>query len=143
MPELANNNKPLWKSLLGKILKSRLCFSLAVLFVLVLQNIITTPDFFRITITNGLVSGYLPNILDQVSCLVIVTLGMTLIAAVAGGQDISVGAIMPSLPAFAALCSTARNTEAKFFITRTRWLCLSEFLAAPCAALLTASWWLF
>jgi len=87
-------------SMLRKLLKSRLFFSLALLFILILQNIITTPDFFKITITNGLISGYIPNILDQASTLVIVTLGMTLVTAVAGGQDISVGSMM----AIAASC---------------------------------------
>jgi simple sugar transport system permease protein len=88
------------KTFFNKVLKSRILFSLALLFVLMIQNILTTPDFFKITITNGLVSGYIPNILDQASTLVIVTLGMTLVTAVSGGQDISVGAIM----AIAASC---------------------------------------
>jgi len=85
---------------LNRIRKSQLLFSIALLFILMIQNILTTPDFFTITITNGLVSGYIPNILDQASTLVIVTLGMTLVTAVSGGQDISVGAIM----AIAASC---------------------------------------
>jgi len=83
-----------------KFRKSPLLFSLALLLIIMIQNIFTTPDFFKITITNGLVSGYIPNILDQASTLVIVTLGMTLVTAVSGGQDISVGAIM----AIAASC---------------------------------------
>jgi simple sugar transport system permease protein len=115
VPDLTNNNHPLWKSLLDKILKSRLSFSLAVLLVLTLQNIITTPDFFRITITNGLVSGYIPNILDQGSCLVIVTLGMTLITAVAGGQDISVGAIMAIAASFCGVMLNGPEYRSEVF----------------------------
>jgi galactofuranose transport system permease protein len=87
-------------SFIKKLLKNPLMFSIALLFILMIQNVITTPDFFNITITNGLISGYIPNILDQASTLVIVTLGMTLVTAVSGGQDISVGAIM----AIAASC---------------------------------------
>jgi len=82
------------------VLKNRLTLPLTVLFIVVVQNILTTPTFFDISITNGLLSGYIPNILDQASMLVIVTLGMTLVTAVSGGQDISVGAIM----AIAASC---------------------------------------
>lgn len=84
-----------------RLLNSRLTFSLVVLLLVVVQNIITTPTFFDITITNGLISGYIPNILDEASLLVIVTLGMTLVIAASGGVDISVGAIM----AIAASCS--------------------------------------
>jgi len=87
-------------SLFKKLIKNPLMFSITLLVILMVQNIITTPDFFNITITNGIISGYIPNILDQASTLVIVTLGMTLVTAVSGGQDISVGAIM----AIAASC---------------------------------------
>jgi simple sugar transport system permease protein len=68
-----------------------------------LQNIITTPTFFNISITNGLLSGYIPIIFDEASKLVIVTLGMTLVTAVSGGQDISVGSIMAISAAFCGL----------------------------------------
>jgi len=96
---LAAAQKPLYK----RILENRLTFSLTLLFIIMLQNIITTPAFFHISITNGLLSGYIPIILDQASRLVIVTLGMTLITAVSGGQDISVGSIMAISAAFCGL----------------------------------------
>jgi simple sugar transport system permease protein len=86
-----------------RLLKSPILFSLALLFILMIQNILTTPDFFHIKIDNGLISGYIPNILDQASTLVIVTLGMTLVTAVSGGQDISVGAIMAIAASFCGL----------------------------------------
>jgi len=97
MPELAvKQQTPIYK----RILENRLAFSLALLLIIILQNIITTPSFFHMSITNGLLSGYIPIILDQASRLVIVTLGMTLVTAVSGGQDISVGAIMAISAAF-------------------------------------------
>jgi len=99
MADLPGFSQPFFK----RILTHRLTFSLTILFVLILQNIITTPNFFEITITNGLISGYIPNILDQASTLVIITLGMTLVTAVAGGQDISVGAIMAIAASFCGL----------------------------------------
>jgi len=105
MPDLEINSKPLVKGngFLKKIFENRLTFSLTLLFLIMLQNIITTPNFFYMSITNGLLSGYIPIILDQASRLVIVTLGMTLITAVSGGQDISVGAIMAISAAFCGL----------------------------------------
>jgi simple sugar transport system permease protein len=105
MPELKSNNFSLMNSgtFFKGFMKNRSIFSLAVLFILVLQNILTTPNFFNISITNGLISGYIPNILDQGSALVIVTLGMTLVTAVSGGQDISVGSIMAIAASFCGL----------------------------------------
>ena len=99
MPDLMESSKPLFR----KILENRLTFSLTLLFLIMLQNIITTPTFFNISVTNGLLTGYIPIILDEASKLVIVTLGMTLVTAVAGGQDISVGAIMAISAAFCGL----------------------------------------
>lgn len=98
-----------------KLLKNRLSFPLAVLLIVVLQNIITTPTFFTISITNGLLSGYIPNILDEASCLVIVTLGMTLITAVSGGQDISVGAIMAIAASFCGLLLNGPEYRTEIF----------------------------
>ncbi len=91
--------KPLARSLLH----SRLTFSLVILLIVVVQNIITTPTFFNISITNGLINGYIPDILDEASLLVIVTMGMTLVIAATGGVDISVGAIMAIAASFCGL----------------------------------------
>ena len=89
--------------IIKKVITNRLTFSLALLFLIMLQNVITTPTFFQMSITNGLLSGYIPIILDQASKLVIVALGMTLVTAVSGGQDISVGSIMAISAAFCGL----------------------------------------
>ena len=98
-----------------KILGSRIIFSLALLLIIMLQNIITTPTFFHISITNGLLSGYIPIILDQASKLVIVTLGMTLVTAVSGGQDISVGSIMAISAAFCGLLLNGPEYRTEIF----------------------------
>ncbi len=95
--------KPSSMPLVKRIFGSRLTFSVVVLLVVLVQNIITTPSFFNITITNGLLSGYIPNILDEASELIIVTLGMTLVTAASGGQDISAGAIMAIAASFCGL----------------------------------------
>lgn len=98
-----NSIKPALLQLGRRVLGSRFTFPLAVLLIVVVQNIITTPTFFNISITNGLLSGYIPNILDEASELVIITLGMTLVTAAAGGQDISVGAMMAISASFCGL----------------------------------------
>jgi simple sugar transport system permease protein len=67
------------------------------LLLIFLFNLITNPGFFRILITvnnagNTVLSGNLMSILDNASELAILALGMTLVTAASGGQDISVGA---------------------------------------------------
>lgn len=106
MPDLKGSDNLLKhraKPLYERVFKNRLTFSLVVLLLVVVQNIITTPTFFNISITNGLLSGYIPNILDEASELVIVTLGMTLVTAASGGQDISVGSTMVIAASFCGL----------------------------------------
>lgn len=95
--------KPAVQKFFKNIGSSRLTFSIAVLLIVVIQNILTTPSFFKISITNGLISGYIPTILDEASELVIVTLGMTLVIAASGGTDISVGSIMAIAASFCGL----------------------------------------
>ena len=55
---------------------------------------IKTPDFFNITIRNGVLYGYVIDVINRASELVILAVGMTLVTAASGGQDISVGAVM-------------------------------------------------
>lgn len=70
---------------------------LAALVVLALFNLIMDPSFFKITIGannlgHNVLSGNLITILDNGSELAILAIGMTLVTAASGGQDISVGA---------------------------------------------------
>jgi simple sugar transport system permease protein len=67
------------------------------LALIFLFNLITNPGFFRIATTvnnagNTVLAGNLISILDNASELAILALGMTLVTAASGGQDISVGA---------------------------------------------------
>ncbi|MDR0707223.1 MAG: ABC transporter permease [Treponema sp.] len=67
------------------------------LLLIFLFNLITNPGFFRIATTvnnagNTVLSGNVISILDNASELAILALGMTLVTAASGGQDISVGA---------------------------------------------------
>ena len=70
---------------------------IAALLLLAVFNLIADPSFYKITLDvnssgNHVLSGYLVTILDYGSELAILAIGMTLVTAASGGQDISVGA---------------------------------------------------
>lgn len=78
----------------SRIVHARLFMPMICLLVVLLVNVIQTPDFFRISINNGVLYGYLIDIINRGSELVILAVGMTLVTSASGGQDISVGAVM-------------------------------------------------
>ena len=85
--------------LLTKLMRNQIFIPLAALLLLVIVNLIAGPSFFKITLGennagNMILSGYPITILDFGSELAILALGMTLVTAASGGQDISVGAAM-------------------------------------------------
>ena len=80
-----------------RIVKNQCFIPLIALLVLVIFNLIADPGFFKITLGNdnagnAVLSGFLITILDSGSELAILAIGMTLVTAACGGQDISVGA---------------------------------------------------
>lgn len=82
---------------LAGLLRHQIVIPLAALLLLALFNLIADPSFFKITLGtnsagNPVLSGYLISILDYGSELAILAIGMTLVTAASGGQDISVGA---------------------------------------------------
>ena len=79
----------------------RLFMPLVCLLVVLLVNVITTPGFFKISVNNGVLYGYIIDVVNRASELVVLAVGMTLVTAASGGQDISVGAVMTVA---AALC---------------------------------------
>ena len=77
---------------------SQLIVPLLSILLLVVFNLIRDPSFFSIEITtnnlgNTVLSGNLISIFNGASELAILAMGMTLVTAAAGGQDISVGAL--------------------------------------------------
>ena len=84
-----------------KITSMRLFMPIVCLLAVLLVNVITTPGFFKISVNNGVLYGYIVDVINRASELVILAVGMTLVTAASGGQDISVGAIMAVA---AALC---------------------------------------
>jgi simple sugar transport system permease protein len=88
------NKKSGKKFSLKKLTEHRLFLPMVCLAVVLLINVIKTPNFFEISIKNNVLYGYLVDILNRGSELVILAIGMTLVTAASGGQDISVGAVM-------------------------------------------------
>ena len=79
------------------VFNKQLLIPLAAIVALAIFNLAVDPSFFKITLgTNSagdpVLSGYLITILDYGSELAILAIGMTLVTAASGGQDISVGA---------------------------------------------------
>ncbi|MFR3031583.1 MAG: ABC transporter permease [Blautia sp.] len=88
-------------SMVKKITGSRLFMPIMCLIVVLLVNVIKTPSFFQISMNNGVLYGYIIDVINRASELVILAVGMTLVTAASGGQDISVGA---SMAGAAAVC---------------------------------------
>ncbi len=77
---------------------SQLLIPLIAILLLVIFNLIRDPSFFSVGLTTNnrgdpVLQGNLISILNGASELVILSLGMTLVTAASGGQDISVGAL--------------------------------------------------
>ena len=81
-------------TLLKKALKSQLALPIVALVVMLIINVIITPTFFKISIQNGVLYGFIIDILNRSCELIILAVGMTLVVASSRGTDISVGAIM-------------------------------------------------
>ena len=80
-------------ALWNKARKSQLLLPITALIIMLIVNAIITPGFFRISIQNGVLYGFLIDILNRSSELIILAVGMTFVAASSRGTDISVGTI--------------------------------------------------
>ena len=83
--------------MIQKIFRRQIFIPIAALLILAIFNLIADPSFYKITLGynsagNPVLFGYLITILDYGSELAILAIGMTLVTAASGGQDISVGA---------------------------------------------------
>ena len=81
----------------SKLIRNQIFIPIAALLLLAVFNLIADPSFYKITLGynsagDPVLSGYLMTILDYGSELAILAIGMTLVTAASGGQDISVGA---------------------------------------------------
>ncbi len=76
------------------IVRMQLFLPIFALCLMLLVNVIVTPSFFNISIKNGVLYGYIVDIVNRSSELIILAVGMTLVVAASKGTDISVGAVM-------------------------------------------------
>ena len=87
------------ESLFRRLVRQQLFIPFAALALLVIFNLVADPSFFAVSVKenslgNPVLSGNIISVLDNASELVILAIGMTLVTASSGGQDISVGAAM-------------------------------------------------
>ena len=85
------------QNIIIRAVSNQLFIPIIALVILTIINLIHDPSFFRPTLVvnnagNVVLSGSLITILDFGSELAILAIGMTLVTAASGGQDISVGA---------------------------------------------------
>lgn len=90
-------NKSNISEFFGKLVRQQIFIPIAALLLLAVFNLISDPSFYKITLGynsagDPVLSGYLMTIIDYGSELAILAIGMTLVTAATGGQDISVGA---------------------------------------------------
>lgn len=104
---------------LGWLVHQQIFIPIAALLILVVFNLLADPSFFAITMgTNNsgdpVLSGQMITILNNASELAILAIGMTLVTAASGGQDISVGAniAIAGSVILRILCGTNGSTDA-------------------------------
>jgi len=79
------------------LVRKQIFIPIAALIILTIYNFIIDPSFFHITLSQNslghmVLSGSIITIIDNGAELAILAIGMTLVTAASGGQDISVGA---------------------------------------------------
>jgi ribose/xylose/arabinose/galactoside ABC-type transport system permease subunit len=119
---------------------SQLFWPLLALALIMLFNLIFTPGFYDIEVKEGHLSGFLIDILNRASILMLLAIGMTMVIATAG-VDLSVGAIVAISAATATvLINPALATELISSdqlvqdVTRTPlWLCIAAALVVSTA----------
>ena len=110
----------------------RVLWPVAALVLLLLFDLLFVPHFFRISISQGRLSGSLIDVFRLAAPVMLVSVGMTLVIAT-GGVDLSVGAIMALAGAVAARLIAAPPDGANL----SPWLAT---LAALGAAVVCGAW---
>ena len=125
---------------LKKLTGYRLFLPLSCLIIVLLINLITTPTFFRITINNGVLYGYIIDVINRASELVVLAVGMTLVVSASAGTDISVGAVMAVAAAVCTRVLAGGEVSSMSMPIPTSWLCWQLWQRPWCAAALTDFW---
>ena len=110
--------KPREQGKLRALFRRQIFIPIAALLVLIVVNLIADPSFFAVKLDqnsagNPVLTGNLITILDNASELAILAIGMTLVTAASGGQDISVGATIAIAGSVTlrVLCGTEARPE--------------------------------
>ena len=125
-------SKLTWKKITGY----RLFLPLLCLTLVLIINVIKTPAFFNITITNGVFYGYIIDIINRASELVVLAVGMTMVVAASGGTDISVGAVSAVAGAVAIYILGGGQTSASQYYAPY----FVGFLAALATGIVCGAW---
>jgi ribose/xylose/arabinose/galactoside ABC-type transport system permease subunit len=115
---------------------SQLFWPLLALLLIMLFNLLFTPGFYDLEVKEGHLSGFMIDILNRGSILMLLGIGMTMVIAT-GGVDLSVGAVVAISAATAtvlinpALATELISSEELIQdITRTPlWICILAALA--------------
>lgn len=94
---MVKNNSANKHGFMSNLFHNQIFIPIVALLILALFNLILDPSFFKIALGynsagDPVLTGYLLTILDYGSEVAILAIGMTLVTAASGGQDISVGA---------------------------------------------------
>ncbi|SNT22237.1 simple sugar transport system permease protein [Streptosporangium subroseum] len=95
---------------MSALTRRRLFWPVTILIVLLLANLLFTPDFFKIEIRGGHLYGSLIDIVRFGAPLIMVALGMTLVIATRG-IDLSVGSIVAICGALACLWISGQDDQ--------------------------------
>lgn len=101
------------------------------LFLVLIANLVQTPDFFNIEIINGAFYGFIIDIINWGSGLIIMAVGMTLVVSSSGGADISVGSVSAVA---GAICVAALGTEEAYQVPYVYSLLLALLAGMLCGA---------
>lgn len=122
------------KSICKKITSYRLFLPLMCLAIVLVINLIKTPSFFNVTIKNGVLYGYIIDIINRSSELMILAVGMTLVVAASGGTDISVGAVSAVSGAVLVYALVGNSSGSSYQIPYVVALLLAGLAGIACGA---------
>jgi ribose/xylose/arabinose/galactoside ABC-type transport system permease subunit len=131
-----NQSKISWQ----RIRDSQLFWPVLALALIMVFNLFFTPGFYNIEIKDGHLSGFLVDIFNRGSILMLLAIGMTMVIAT-GGVDLSVGAVVAISAAVAtvlinpALADQLISSEEliKDITTTPLWICILAALLAATA----------
>lgn len=78
---------------MSKLYRSRLFWPLAAVGMILLANVVISPEFFNLEVRDGRIYGSLIDVLNRGAPVALLAIGMSLVIAT-GGIDLSVGAVI-------------------------------------------------